>query len=661
MSDFASQIVPTLGSLGVWAYWIVGLFSFLEAWWVTGVITPGSLVVDAGGVLVRLGQLDALDLFWFVAAGAILGGELGFVSARWLEGRLPRRGPAFERAAALVRRFGGGAVVIGRFLGPVSGLTVLAAALSGMEHRRFSFWNVVAALLYAAVHVALGYAAGDVLARLGPYLPRIALPLALFAVFVLLVWIAVRALRRGLPAFLAALDALTRFVGERPAVRRLAARHPRVSAFLARRLDTSHGGGLLATGVAALLLYLVAVFIDGALDLTFSPNVAQTDERLSALIHAFWTPLGLRIAGWLTQAGHVPVATLVAVGAALAFLVAGRRAAAVGFAVTVLGNAATVTLLKLAFGRSRPELMFFSEHSHSFPSGHAAISAALYGTLFALAWRERLIGATAAIVGAVTVAATIGATRLYLNEHYLTDVLNGWLVGAIWLVIGVAVAEMLRARRGAPPKARPRLALAVFAVALAGALGLAATDVPTEAPSIPPETREFTDPGAAIAEGTFATRVTTLVGDPMPPVSLVTVGPALPELVQRLEGTGWSPAPVPGPASLLAALRADLTNRPSPEAAVAPAFRAGIPAQATLVAPDAGAVLYLWPAGETDGKALVAAALAPRRGAAGTVKPAEAVTTLGSSLGATATTAVAPARDRDTGASGTKVTLLELP
>ena len=33
---------------------------------------PGTLIVEAGGILVQQGLLDYLDLVWFVAAGAIL-------------------------------------------------------------------------------------------------------------------------------------------------------------------------------------------------------------------------------------------------------------------------------------------------------------------------------------------------------------------------------------------------------------------------------------------------------------------------------------------------------------------------------------------------------------------------------------------------------------
>ena len=75
MSFGIDQILPSLQSLGLWSYWIIGFASAFEAFFLTGVITPGTLVVDLGGVLVERGMLDFFDLVWFVAIGSLLGGE----------------------------------------------------------------------------------------------------------------------------------------------------------------------------------------------------------------------------------------------------------------------------------------------------------------------------------------------------------------------------------------------------------------------------------------------------------------------------------------------------------------------------------------------------------------------------------------------------------
>jgi membrane-associated phospholipid phosphatase len=98
-------------------------------------------------------------------------------------------------------------------------------------------------------------------------------------------------------------------------------------------------------------------------------------------------------------------------------------------------------ILKLSFHRTRPEVAFIHLETHSFPSGHAMVSTAVYGALAYLAWRplrtrrRRLT----LISGTVVLLALIGFSRLYLGVHYLSDVLAGTAGGAFWLALTIAL------------------------------------------------------------------------------------------------------------------------------------------------------------------------------------------------------------------------------
>ena len=95
--------------------------------------------------------------------------------------------------------------------------------------------------------------------------------------------------------------------------------------------------------------------------------------------------------------------------------------------------------LKLLFQRPRPELWspLITEHTYSFPSGHALQGTVLYGAIsYLLAIRfprfaNWLYGGAMLLVGA------IGLSRLYLGVHWPLDVVAGWIIGFLWLVIFV--------------------------------------------------------------------------------------------------------------------------------------------------------------------------------------------------------------------------------
>ncbi len=73
-------------------------------------------------------------------------------------------------------------------------------------------------------------------------------------------------------------------------------------------------------------------------------------------------------------------------------------------------------------------------YSLSFPSGHAAMSAATYlvlGMMLAHVHHRRAVRAYLVTV-CVIIALLVGVSRVYVGVHWPTDVLAGWALGAVW-------------------------------------------------------------------------------------------------------------------------------------------------------------------------------------------------------------------------------------
>lgn len=580
MSWGFEQILPSLQSLGLWSYWIIGLASGLEAFFITGVALPGTLVVDLGGVLVERGLLDFFDLVWFVAIGSFIGSEcsyrVGLRGAVSLKRHLDvENASAYLKAKRLFARHGGLALVMGRFLGPIAGLVPFAAAVAGMPRKRFALWNLLGAFPYALAHVSLGFFLGDAFFKMGPLLSRLMLFGLAVVLALVLLWYLVLRLRRMLPFVISVAKSMLKAAGENPDMRRWITHHPRTARFVSGRFDTSHFFGLTATLLFAAFLYILFIWVGTVFDFLMVGSVRKIDIRLTNLVHAFWSPDLLRIFTVVTIIGSARVIFVLLTGVLVALWSARRVDLALGVAIAVLGNEVTVSLLKRLFDRPRPSLAYFIETSGSFPSGHAAASVAFYGMVFYCIWRLRRLGPLAALMLAITTAFAIGLSRIYLIEHYLSDVLNGYLVGGLWLVIGVALAEWWsethpHEQMADNRRAAPAMVLAIFA-ALAGWNGYShsmprhhlGVDVPGNIATRIPDL--FT---SGQAPGTSE----SIAGTPLEPINLILVAPDAAALKAAMRAAGWSEAEQPGIVSLIRAAFAAWTNQPDRTAPITPYF-----------------------------------------------------------------------------------------
>jgi len=168
----------------------------------------------------------------------------------------------------------------------------------------------------------------------------------------------------------------------------------------------------------------------------------------------------------IANLGSEPVLAAVVLVAGLVWA-ARRRSAAplLALGLAYAGGAAVTLAVKLAVQRGRSEIAhgLAGATQLAFPSGHATLGAAVYGTAAILLsrpaghdpttapsppgrWRR-----TTAAAGLVVLAVTIGAARVYNGQHDTTDVLAGWLLGALW---ARAVTSLGR-DRGRQDSARP--------------------------------------------------------------------------------------------------------------------------------------------------------------------------------------------------------------
>jgi undecaprenyl-diphosphatase len=146
----------------------------------------------------------------------------------------------------------------------------------------------------------------------------------------------------------------------------------------------------------------------------------------------------------------------------------------------VLSATGVSSLLKALLHRPRPpEMLALIDvpGSYSLPSGHALVMGVFVGLLVLLVWHQPSTGrrVAAGSSGAIAVA-LIGLSRIYLGVHWASDVIGGWCVAGIWLLVLVTGFRAWMRSERAPVAARPwrsaslRAVVAAIVVAVAVAV-----------------------------------------------------------------------------------------------------------------------------------------------------------------------------------------------
>lgn len=194
------------------------------------------------------------------------------------------------------------------------------------------------------------------------------------------------------------------------------------------------------------LVALPGFFAVGAL--VSAHRAASLDAAVQAWVLAHQHPVAHALFLWITILGGISAMRVVAVAAAILLWFAGPRLAAACIVATPFVANALFDVAKRSYARPRPRgLGGPVDSSYSFPSGHATASAAVCGTLAYVLWREGLVRGYVALALAIGIPLIVGASRVYLDVHWATDVIGGWCLGAAIATAFVALYHGFRRPR----------------------------------------------------------------------------------------------------------------------------------------------------------------------------------------------------------------------
>ena len=157
-----TELVQTFGIVGI------TLVIFLESGVPFGFFLPGDSLLFTAGVLAAAGLLNLPLLIICVFLAAILGVNVGYAFGKRYGRKLFTKDKSLlfhkdhvVRAESFYEEYGGQAIVLARFLPVVRTFAPIVAGIGHMNYKRFMFFNIIGALLWAVGITLLGYWLGN--------------------------------------------------------------------------------------------------------------------------------------------------------------------------------------------------------------------------------------------------------------------------------------------------------------------------------------------------------------------------------------------------------------------------------------------------------------------------------------------------------------------
>lgn len=166
---------------GLWVYGLLFSIIFVETGLVIMPFLPGDSLLFTVGALSAPGEArDPILSFWWafglLVVAAVLGDAVNYHAGKFIGPRVFKSEPGagatrlermlnrkhLQRAHAFFEKYGGKAVILGRFVPVVRTFVPFVAGAGAMNYSRFAVYNVVGALLWVGLCMAAGWWFGNI-------------------------------------------------------------------------------------------------------------------------------------------------------------------------------------------------------------------------------------------------------------------------------------------------------------------------------------------------------------------------------------------------------------------------------------------------------------------------------------------------------------------
>lgn len=588
MVNLYNYLINLITNYTIFGYLLISILAFLESFAFIGLIVPGSIAVIVGGFLAAHGTMNLKLLFIFVVFAAVAGDSLSFHLGKTKKIAFKQENKFFKpellsKGKDFFEKYGAKSIFLGRFIGWVRPVIPFTAGLFKLDTKSFLFWNILSGLLWGVSHLALGYFFGRSWQLITLWSTRVSILFAILTVFLvlfyLLKWFALRKGKLIYQLFISLWHSVKEAVLENSEVQELVKNHRTFFSWLKERFNKNTFWGLPLTLFSLSLIYVLALFGGIVEDFINSELITQIDVRIENLLLLFRNSGLNSLFFWLSFLAKWQLIAVFSLTATFLFWLWNKKEYIFSLLISLSGSFIFTAAGKVIFQRARPAAAVYQLKSFSFPSAEATTAVAFYGFLayFLIKnlsqWKRKIN----TLFITLLIIIFIGFSRLYLGLHYFSDIWAGYLLGAIWLIIAIAVTEyLLRAEKMGKNKISIKYKKIISIITIFAAL----LSYPLFAYNYPlpqfnqkeVEERVLAAGPLSVFEDQSLKYTETLLGTKEEPLSFIILAGSDTEVNKLLENSGWQPCERVNIFNLYKLAKAGLLKNDYPKAPITPSF-----------------------------------------------------------------------------------------
>lgn len=402
--------IPIIAGFG---YWVILLTSILEAMPVVGLFVPGQIFLMLGGFLARDGILEIEMVLGIAIVGAFIGDLISYYLGKKYGDSLIKKvtnmahlkDGHYEATKKMIKDHTGKTLIASRFTPFTRAFASFAAGATDIHLPKFLFFNAIGAIAWAFTFTMIGFIFGE----------SFELAAKVFGKFVII------AIILGILIILA-----FRWINKK------------------KEVFTRFHMYVLIVNVIS--LYVFSKMID---DVVRGDLITKADVWLNSSMHLIWSDAGIAIMKVITSIISTTVLSVLCLIFFIYLFYKKRYHDSALLAVAMMTGVIAELSAKFLIQRPRPENSLVEFTTSSFPSGHATM-AIVFFVILAFTFKDDIKNAYyryTFIISCLIIAVIISFSRLYLNAHWLSDVIAGIALGLFIVTFYILLIRYIESLR----------------------------------------------------------------------------------------------------------------------------------------------------------------------------------------------------------------------